>query len=661
MVFLMGRSRAPLLTSLALCFCVSIALPVTAGERVDRVIDRGVEYLLGEVERLPTGTLKGSNGLGQVAFETYALVVAGVPVTHPLVQANFDYLHSGVRASGHTYALACYVFALDAAIAQIEGDFLLMNMDRLKPIGFKDNPRIGRQYRPHLTAAIHQLVNLQRLTGGWRYGGGGADYDNSNTQFAVLALGAGAKRSVPIEAGVWEKIVSHFINCQDRDGAKVKERLTMMEEHEVVDRKLRGQEPEVKVEVVPQEDRKTSKKNKRRKKKNKRRGKSKTVEIPPAQPAFPRVGTEDIAVHARGWRYAAAEGAATWNMTCAGLSSLLLARSALLRRTDRAENDPRQMAALHTSIRDGFGWLMTHWTPTASHYGSYSLEKVADIGEVKNFGKHDWYAELSNYLIDKQNADGSWPGAGHSSEGRIATAFALLILNRASSLLNLMSQNPLQKIMVSGRRDTIKDPSDRSWVYVPKLNTTVHYPTLLRTIRMRPHPKLLEFLTNIVDHYPDEWKGELVPDLARVRDELKSRKAQRRVEQHIIAITGHDYKNWKDYLKWHRRWERVIQIGTHQRQERVPDLLRYYESTKKSIPLKKTIMWALQRCRVQEAIPLFLEDLRSRDPVLRLAAYNSFRAFFVDFPPPFTPTATAVVREKQISEILAWHQEQKEK
>jgi len=43
---------------------------------------------------------------------------------------------------------------------------------------------------------------------------------------------------------------------------------------------------------------------------------------------------------------------------------------------------------------------------------------------------------------------------------------------------------------------------------------------------------------------------------------------------------------------------------------RKDDLLTYYKSTTKSIPLKKLVIWALGRCKVREAIPLLLDDLR---------------------------------------------------
>ena len=36
---------------------------------------------------------------------------------------------------------------------------------------------------------------------------------------------------------------------------------------------------------------------------------------------------------------------------------------------------------------------------------------------------------------------------------------------------------------------------------------------------------------------------------------------------------------------------------------------------------------------------------------------GSFKAFFVDFPPPFDGTGTQPVRDKQVEAILSWYQE----
>jgi hypothetical protein len=215
--------------------------------------------------------------------------------------------------------------------------------------------------------------------------------------------------------------------------------------------------------------------------------------------------------------------------------------------------------------------------------------------------------------------------------------------------------------MVSGKRSNINDPTDRTWVYVPELDTTIHYPTLLRTIRMRAHPKLMKFLGSIIEHYPDEWKGELIPEMARARDEILQKDARKAIEGYLADITGYKYTNWEDYLKWHARWEKVTLIGVQQKVDRIPDLLKYYEHTQKSIPLKKTIMWALLQCKAREAIPLFLADLDNADARIRIAAYNSFKAYFVAFPPAFDPNASDGVRAQQVSAIKAWYEEQQKK
>jgi hypothetical protein len=143
-----------------------------------------------------------------------------------------------------------------------------------------------------------------------------------------------------------------------------------------------------------------------------------------------------------------------------------------------------------------------------------------------------------------------------------------------------------------------------------------------------------------------------------VRDAIPNKAARRVIEGYLEEITGHKYKEWEDYLKWHRRWERVMHIGMKKDKRWSGDLLKYYQSTNKSIPLKQTIAWALERCNVKEAVPLFLEDLAHPDAAMRLTAYESFRSFFLDFPPPFSPTASKTTREAQIEKIKDWYVQQ---
>ena len=144
----------------------------------------------------------------------------------------------------------------------------------------------------------------------------------------------------------------------------------------------------------------------------------------------PIAGAEKIIVRVRGWDYEN-KGGATWNMTCAGVSSCLI-----LRENIKGNIDKDSWKKLNVAIGDGYGYLMGTWTPFHSLYGLYSLEKVAYIGGVKLFNEIDWYEQAKGHLVGVQQADGSWAGgAAHGENTRVAPSIALLGLNRASSLL----------------------------------------------------------------------------------------------------------------------------------------------------------------------------------------------------------------------------------
>ena len=88
-------------------------------------------------------------------------------------------------------------------------------------------------------------------------------------------------------------------------------------------------------------------------------------------------------------------------------------------------------------------------------------------------------------------------------------------------------------------------------------------------------------------------------------------------------------------------------IGLSKKKENVQDLLTYYASTKRSVSLKKAVMWALVQCQAQEGLPLFLADLDHEDAGIRQAAYGYIKAYFVDFPPTFSPQAADAKRKAQ--------------
>ncbi len=95
-------------------------------------------------------------------------------------------------------------------------------------------------------------------------------------------------------------------------------------------------------------------------------------------------------------------------------------------------------------------------------------------------------------------------------------------------------------------------------------------------------------------------------------------------------------------------------IGLSKKKDNVKDLLAYYASTKRSVSLKKTVMWALVQCQAPEGLPLLLADLDNEEEGIRKAAYGYLKAYFVDFPPPFSASADGAARKTQAEKVRVW-------
>src|SRR5262245_55497995 len=219
----MRSRRLPVLLApaslLSLAFLGS-SLRADLDDEIGEATDLGVKYLLKAIEAKQVESIDHPEfDKGKIALETYALVVAGVSVEHPVIQKNFEIL--GKMALDQTYTCACYAFALDAAISQLQNDAGLAAPSQK----FRDDLGIGANYRQRLEAAAKALISIRR--------GKEADskdtkdpiaFDNSNSQFAVLGLGVGAKRNVPIPRDVWEDVAKHWISCQKKKGPEVTHR-----------------------------------------------------------------------------------------------------------------------------------------------------------------------------------------------------------------------------------------------------------------------------------------------------------------------------------------------------------------------------------------------------------------------------------------------------
>ena len=600
---------------------------------VNRAIDRGLAYLKAEVSRVPVALVDDRNSEGQVALETYALIVAGVSVNDPLIERNFDYLKRTVLKNSNTYALSCYVFALDAAIAQLENDALILAPAKLKE-RVRDMPSIGKRYRPQLKEAVKMLIKGQHPKGGWRYQPREA-YDNSCTQFAVLALAVGAKRRVPVSARTWRQIIDHFVSLQESEGPSVVVELTPADEdaRDSVDLQHR--------------DRAGAKKRKGDEKSGRKKGRGGTTVERRKRPIAPWFGEEEVVASSRGWRYLA-DREPTWSMTCAGLSSLLIAYEEF-----GGKLKAREREQVLDAIQNGFAYLIEKWQPTNDYYGMYSLEKVGDLGRVAKFGENDWYEVLSGTLLSRQLADGSWPhGTMHGENQRVATAFSLLILRRASALL---TSNPASKmVVVTGGHEEEVEIRNRHWVYIPRLKATLHYPTLLRTLRLRPTPKLVEFLDELIVSYPERERPELLLPLVRVREQLPARALRTRLDKAIESIAHVELPTSEKAAEWSRQWETARHIAEHKDPERFDELRSIYEGAGSSVPLKGMAAHAFVATDAKECVPLLVADLGHDLAPVRAIAYSTLADFFVDELPEFDPEGLAEDRASQADAVREW-------
>lgn len=175
--------------------------PVTP-QLVRDALDRGVRYL--KSKQSPTGTWPEYNDQlgGVTALATLAMLEAGVPVEDPAIQKALRALRaqSGALQPKRTYALALQTMVF--CLAEPERDLALIKANAA-------------------TLQAFQVKGGER-SGMWTYGPGedrAAGGDNSNTQFALLALDEAAEQGAEVSEQVWRRSHDHWENSQNASGS----------------------------------------------------------------------------------------------------------------------------------------------------------------------------------------------------------------------------------------------------------------------------------------------------------------------------------------------------------------------------------------------------------------------------------------------------------
>jgi hypothetical protein len=321
---------------------------------VDASIKQGGDYLLSKQDRQSGAwaEYKGEPG-GLTAMITLALINCGeTPKKNAQVQAALDYLER-IELPQQTYSTSLQIMAFAQADAG------------------RYRNRIGK-----LAAWLetHQITDANNDTkGGWSYRSKEARADNSNTQFAMLALHEAERAGVKVQDRTWQLALNYWIQpgMQHPNGGFGYER---------------GHPPS---------------------------GSMTCAAIASLIIAYDRLSQGEARVDNE-------------RIVCCGNPD-----------TREPLDNALKWMANHFSVdrnpSAGIGPLRAGGSPNWLLYYLYGMERVGRMSGQRFIGDHDWYREGCEKLLkhQKDTLNGSWVGDGIiENDPLIATPLALLFLSK---------------------------------------------------------------------------------------------------------------------------------------------------------------------------------------------------------------------------------------
>jgi hypothetical protein len=397
------------MNSLLMVAALSLAQddPAEFRKNVAQAIDKGVDWL--KKQQQPAGDFGESKGPtygpgkaypnkpGITALALLALLKSDVPYNDPVITKGLAFLQEYVGQKGNTisnYDRGVVLMALEAFHESGAADVL-------RKKGQKTTERVGDFKEPRYTPSPQIQAFIQGLTkplqeeqtkqGGWRYGRGfglvGSEEDISCTQIVLLGLKSATRMKSGVDPTSFKKAMDFVLRSQEKEGPKV-ERPTDF--------------------------------------------------TPGDRGTYASLGSD----RARGWAYIKSgskpeEEKVCGSMTCAGIGSLLIAKSILGKSLGKKGGDE-----VDQCVYDGFAWLSMHWsvsenpvqgTPRHFYY-LYGIERVGTLGLFEKISGHSWYREGAELLIEGQKVDGSWNNKDEIvPTDTLDTCYALLFLRRGTA------------------------------------------------------------------------------------------------------------------------------------------------------------------------------------------------------------------------------------
>ena len=323
---------------------------------------------------------------GERALGLLALLHAEYEVSDTVVRARLGQLRrADIR---RTYPLSLAILVLEKLYAPRGEREALLSGARQTPT--MRQPSAGDkallvEWTARLLANRDRGVDRAYLS---RWGYVGSGYDNSNTQFALLAMHAAQLCGVEVSRGVWHTAARHLLDEQHGGFGEDAVRLPLVS-HRIA-REL----------------------------------------------GAPRMVMRTAASsRPRGFSYNSPAGEPYGSMTAGGVSSMTICLAHLAAPGER----PAAEAELLDQARsDGFAYLWQHRgvrhnagrDPVKRNqhwfYWIYSLERACELSRVAWIGDWDWYYEGAEVLMALQDERGGFVGANYAD-----VCFALLFLKQA--------------------------------------------------------------------------------------------------------------------------------------------------------------------------------------------------------------------------------------
>lgn len=395
----MMRSRLAMIFPCFLFPILASDVSAVDATQVQAALGKGVQFLQSQYENLrgPRRTLAA-----------LAMYKAGTPADSPQVQEAVKAILE--RCEGESYRAGrdhVYEAGIDAT--------LLADVD-------------PEEYRPQLTKIRDYLIRELRPVGAWDYPSGRDDTngDTSVTQYGCLGLWAIARAGIEIDPQVWIQIIEWHVQFQNMDGGFA---------------------------YVP--------------------GLSKYG-------VYGNASTLNMSVNAVGNVYIAAM---QLDPTFAPLKNDRPQKEksskperekpkfGLLQQVDLEKPAEKKTASLQippaavACTRKAYNYVVPRFRAENREsfhagYYYYSLERMAALADIARIGDRDWFDECAEFLISRQQDNGSWSLSQHLDDLH-DTCFAVLFLTRSTGkLLRRRTEPTVGGGLLAGGRGLPDDLSD---------------------------------------------------------------------------------------------------------------------------------------------------------------------------------------------------------